>query len=306
MARQQGQPAEDEFCRNDPPADVVDLRAYYGLGPECRVSRIEGLSSGLQGPRTGTLFLFEEERQLWLNGRNEPYGGLYALESWENKATASRAAAELFVEVPPHRAFYIPALFAPGAFNGMRAVPPESIQAGMQAGFVQDPESGRWIRQPQAQPQPQRQTGPSSAMFAQQPQPQYPAAPSMARSGPSQQFVQVPQLQPFQALHSIPQLMQQPPPFQPSQSFMQLSRIFQQDPLSFQPSNYFPTPMQPPLQAIQPSTSIAPTQQAPFRPLRWLCKIRNSAMCCRPFYHRANPCCNIWVWLITLASQTTE
>ncbi len=49
MAGEQGQPAGDEFCQNDPPPDIVDLRSYYGLGPEYHIARIEGLSCGFQG-----------------------------------------------------------------------------------------------------------------------------------------------------------------------------------------------------------------------------------------------------------------
>ena len=137
------------------------------MPPACRISHVAGLGSGFASPRTGTPFFFDEDRQDWLNSLGDSYGGFYALERWENGFLTTNQPADLRIELPPDRSFWVPALVAPGAFNGLLVLPPESIRAGMDAGFRQDAQFGL-VRQSQPMPQPLRQTGPSSAMFAPQ------------------------------------------------------------------------------------------------------------------------------------------
>ncbi len=89
----------------------VDFNVYFHLPPECHFFSFPGLGCVFIHPRTGTLYLFNENRQQWLTGTGDPFGGIFGLESWERVETASRQPANILVELPIDAVFYVPELF---------------------------------------------------------------------------------------------------------------------------------------------------------------------------------------------------
>jgi hypothetical protein len=141
------------------PPSGVDLRAYFtGFHFDARyIFDIPSLGAGFVHSRTGTLYLFDEERQLFCNIRRQPYLDYYEKEidnPWEARGRDPCPASEglvhpipkTFAQVTPDiydlAHFYVPPTSAPAP-----ALPAQSYFGGMGPGYgsqypIQNPFAG--------------------------------------------------------------------------------------------------------------------------------------------------------------------
>ena len=93
-----------------------------------------GLGPVFVSPRTGTLFMFSEQRQHWHDHQCNVWVGMMTIEVGEDPNNLMRAA-DIFINLPTDQAFYTPLLLAPNAFHNLQSLPRESTDSAMASGF---------------------------------------------------------------------------------------------------------------------------------------------------------------------------